>query len=367
MTFFKFIMSKLKRQSEQSSLTLAQASSAVTELEAPVSYPALMVEGGVLPDGSRSVFYGWQSKALTLRQYILSKVVLDRSLMVFLKNGHPVAETSYLQPPDAVAALTVRPGDLSKEFLKEPVMAASFDHWDINFFHWVRHTVPTFFALREAQYKGGFILPYLQPWQAETLKMNGFENAPQATTHHGHQYAFKQVIYTDYVRGLADFSVSPLSARAYRTLVAEAGGCKPDERDLFIFIERGSASNRAMPNEAELAEAMREAGFTVIRPETLSVAGQMRFFARARMVVGSLGAAMANVAWCHPGTVVYELVPAHHQNPCTLALTTQMGLLYWGDLIETGVEGDNHTAASLRGFDVPAVIGRAKQLQQYVV
>lgn len=62
-----------------------QAASNVTELEVIAPQAALLVQDGVLPDGSQSVFHGWVSDALTLRQYKLKDVVLDRSLMVFLQ------------------------------------------------------------------------------------------------------------------------------------------------------------------------------------------------------------------------------------------------------------------------------------------
>ena len=74
---------------------------------------------------------------------------------------------------------------------------------------------------------------------------------------------------------------------------------------------------------------------------------------------------MAKLAWCRPGTVVCELVPEHHQNPCTLALATQMGLRYWGELVETGIDTENHVSISLKPFDVAAITHRVQQLSAY--
>lgn len=346
-------------------LTLADVATTMRVLDSAQVQPAALVQDGCLPGGAHSLFRGWQSKPLILRQYELEDVVLDRNLMVFLKDGRPIADTSYLQPPQAVADVTVREDDLVPAPAGQPVMAACFDHWNTNYYHWVVHTVPTLFSLRQSGFDGGLILPQLTPWQEETVRMNGFDPARATMTEPGRQYAFRKVIYTDCVRGAADFSPLPTSRAAYHTMAAQAGVTGREPRTLDLFIERGGASNRLMPNEADLAQALAEAGFTVVRPETLSVADQMRLFAKARLVVGALGAGMANLAWCRPGTVICELVPQQHQNPCNLTLAMQMGLPYWGELIETGVEEESHVAVSQKPFNVPELVHRARQLTMY--
>ncbi|KXV57306.1 hypothetical protein AD947_08665 [Acetobacter tropicalis] len=346
-------------------LTLAEAASNVRVLDNAQPQPAGLVDDGFLPEGARSLFRGWVSEPLVLRQYELEDVVLDRTLMVFLKDGRPIMDTAYLQPQQAVAELTVRKEDLVPAPPGQPAMAACFDHWSTNYYHWVVHTVPTLFSLRQSGFGGGLILPHLTEWQKETVRMNGFDPARATLTEPGRQYAFRKVIYTECVRGAADFSILPTSRQAYHALAAQAGVTGQEARTLDLFIERGGAANRLMPNEGDLAQALAQAGFTIVRPETLSVAGQMRLFARARLVVGALGAGMANLAWCRPGTVVCELVPQQHQNPCNLALAIQMNLPYWGELVETGVETESHVAASQKGFKVPELVQRAQQLAAY--
>ncbi|WP_086613365.1 glycosyltransferase family 61 protein [Acetobacter indonesiensis] len=367
MSFFSRFLKKKKASSAAplSPLTLMQAASNVTELEVIAPQAALLVQDGVLPDGSQSVFRGWVSDALTLRQYKLKDVVLDRSLMVFLQQGRLITDTNYLQSPDALAALTIRPDDLIASPAGAEDVAACFDHWDTNYYHWLVHTLPTLFQLKRQGFNGKLILPQLTPWQQETVRLVGFDPAHSILTQPGKHYAFKTVLYTDYVRGAADFSPSALARNAYHALAAQAGVAGQEQRTLNLFIERGAASNRAMPNEVALTQALTEAGFTAVRPETMSIAEQARLFAKARIVVGALGAGMANLAWCRPGTVVFELVPQHHQNPCTLSLATQMGLPYWGELVETGVEAESHVAGSQRAFNVPAIVQRAKQLADY--
>ncbi|MCX2561997.1 glycosyltransferase 61 family protein [Acetobacter farinalis] len=361
MGFFRKLFGK---KENAAAVSLKEAAKSVTVLETVSAAPAALALGGRAPQGEESLFRGWASDPATLCLYDLRDVVLDRSLMVFLKDGKPILETSYLQDPAAVAALSIRPQDLVEVPDKGGPAAACFDHWDSNYYHWLAHTLPTVHALRKAGHGAArLILPAgLRPWQAETLALSGFDAQQGIPTEHGKQYAFRRVLYADYVRGAADFSVSPLSQAAYRSLVAGQAPSGPE--DLRIFIERGAAGNRRIPNEAELTAALQARGFLCVRPETMTVAEQIRLFSRARLVVGQLGAGMANSVWCQPGAVVFELVPEHHQNPCDLLLAMQAGLHYWGKLMPTGLQEENHTAQSEQRLDIASVLHELALIEQ---
>lgn len=361
MGFFRRVFGK---KAHTTAVSLKDAAKSVTVLETVAAAPAALVNGGVLGSDETSLFQGWVSDPATLCLYDLRDVVLDRSLMVFLKDGKPLLETAYLQDSAAVAALTLRPEDMVTVPDQTMPAVACFDHWDSNYYHWLSHTVPTLHALRTTGHEAArLILPAaLRPWQAESLSLSGFDPKKGIPTEHGKQYAFRRVLYADFVRGAGDFSVSPLSQAAYRSQVAGQPSTGP--RDLRIFIERGEASNRRIPNEAELTAALRASGFVCVRPETLSVAEQIRLFSRATLVVGQLGAGMANCVWCQPGTVVFELVAEHHQNPCDLLLAMQAGLQYWGKLMPTGRQEENHIAQSERPLDIASVLHELAQIEQ---
>lgn len=347
-------------------VSLKDVAESVTILETVPAVPASLVKGGTLGPEETSLFKGWVSDPATLCLYDLRDVVLDRSLMVFLKDGKPLLETAYVQDPAAVAALTVRPEDLITVPDHATPAAVCCDHWDSNYYHWLSHTLPTLHALRVTGHQNArLVLPaHLHAWQAETLALTGFDAEQGIPTETGRQYAFSRVFYADYVRGVADFSVSPLSQEAYRSLSSMQPSTGP--RDLRIFIERGAASNRRIPNEADLTVALQARGFLCIRPETLSVAEQSQLFRRARLVVGQLGAGMANLVWCQPGTVVFELVAEHHQNPCDLLLAMQAGLQYWGKLMPSGRQEENHTAHSDRPLDIASVLHELDQIEPYL-
>lgn len=79
-----------------------------------------------------------------------------------------------------------------------------------------------------------------------------------------------------------------------------------------IYVYRGSPTRRRCVNEAALIERLKSLGFAIVEPGVLSVAQQAECFANAKIVVGVHGAALANLAFCRPGTRVVELMPANY-------------------------------------------------------
>ncbi|GBR22915.1 glycosyltransferase family 61 protein [Acetobacter orleanensis] len=347
-------------------VSLKDIAASVTVLETVPAVPVSLVNGGKLGADETSVFKGWVSDPATFHLYDLRDVVLDRSLMVFLKDGKPVLETAYVQDPAAVAALEVRPQDLITVPDDTSPAAICCDHWDSNYYHWLSHTLPTLHALRITKHQNARLMlpPHMRAWQADTLALSGFDVTQGLPLENGKQYAFSRVLYADYVRGAGDFSVSPLSRAAYESLAATQPSTGP--RDLRIFIERGPASNRRIPNEAELTAALQARGFLCVRAENFSAAEQIQLFKRARLVVGQLGSGMANCVWCQPGTVMFELVAEHHQNPCNLLMGMQAGLLYWGKLMPTGQQTDDHIAQSEKPLDIASVLRELDQIEPYL-
>ncbi|MCQ9156394.1 glycosyltransferase family 61 protein [Acidomonas methanolica] len=311
-------------------------------------------------------FLGYRSLSGEIFRYALKRVLLDRDTMTLLRRpffGGPavlIRETAYVQEPARLAALRVR-RDAPRQ--RGPVTLC-FDHWDQNYYHWVAHTLPTLGTMIEDHgVPASVLLPaHLKPWQRETVALLGLDPDVQPMIDYGEQRMFGRAFYCDYVRGTADFAVSARSRATYERMVRAAGGNRPGGRKLYIG--RGGQTNRHVPNEAELEVRLAACGFTCVRPETLSVTAQIRLFREAEMVVGFLGAGLANIAWCAPGTLVYELVPSHHVNPCFAVMAHQGGLHYWADLIPSGVEAESHETGFARPVDVGAVLARVREIER---
>jgi capsular polysaccharide biosynthesis protein len=321
--------------------------------------------GPALHAAANNPFHAWSTAPATLKMYRFRDVVLDRTHMVLLQHGRIIKETNYLQPEAALAALRVNPQTLIRPKITGAA-ATCFDHWDTNYYHWIAHSVPTLHAILQRQPEAAttLILPKLTPWQTETIALLGAADLPAMQTEPGEQYFFPVVEYYDIVAGRADFAISPLARAAYASMAANLP--PPTRPHRKIYIERGANLNRNMPNEPALAARLRARGYETIMPERLSVAGQIALFQHASIVVAQLGAGLANIAFCQPGAIVYELLPSHHQNPCFLAMAMQGGLHYWGDVFETGVAASDHTSAWTADIDIDRVMQRLDELERFI-
>jgi hypothetical protein len=74
-----------------------------------------------------------------------------------------------------------------------------------------------------------------------------------------------------------------------------------------LFVSRNAWGNRRLLNESAVLEALDSRGYALIRPETLSFAQQIAAFSRARLVVGTLGAALTNIVFAPTGVRLLAL------------------------------------------------------------
>jgi hypothetical protein len=345
-------------------VSIVDVAESVETLETCAPVEARFAEG-IVQDADRNPFLGWRTAPATLRMYRLRNVVLDRALMVLLKDGAVIRETIYEQSSADIAGLAVRQDSLMVADIGHAV-ATCCDHWDANYYHWMTHTLPTVQAILERHPSGdvGLIVPRLSRWQRQSLELMGVTGLPGITAPPGAQYFLPVAEYYDFVAGRADFSISAVSQAAYARIGGRVTTVESGHR--LIYIDRGGSANRRLPNEAALMERLRRRGFDTVRPETLRPDQQIALFRGAGMVVGQLGAGLANIAFCQPGTVIYELVPEHHRNPCFLAMAMQGGLQYWGDVFPTGVTGGDHTSSWIADIDVDHVMRRIDELASLV-
>jgi Glycosyltransferase 61 len=128
------------------------------------------------------------------------------------------------------------------------------------------------------------------------------------------------------VQGLTEHGqyMSPLCIGALAT-VADHVPAGPDQA---VFVMREPDRNRPLLNQDTLAAALAAAGYRVIRPWELSWAEQIATFHGARVVVGVMGAALANVAFCEPGARVVMVGPAGYPDTTIFFICAHRGHEY---------------------------------------
>jgi capsular polysaccharide biosynthesis protein len=74
-----------------------------------------------------------------------------------------------------------------------------------------------------------------------------------------------------------------------------------------IYVSRKRAAVRRIINEDELANLLRSANFELLELESMTWDEQVAIFAQAEVVLAPHGAALANIAFCEPGSLIVEI------------------------------------------------------------
>lgn len=89
---------------------------------------------------------------------------------------------------------------------------------------------------------------------------------------------------------------------------ARERGMLSGRTDRRLFISRQAFSQRALVNEAEIAERLIPLGFDVVYPEKLSFLEQVAMFYSAAVIVGSSSSALCNALFCRSGCRILGLI-----------------------------------------------------------
>lgn len=113
----------------------------------------------------------------------------------------------------------------------------------------------------------------------------------------------------------------------------------------MIYIARDRiVRSRTMMNEADVIARLSNIGFTVVRPERMPFAEQVRTFSQARLICGAHGSGMANVGLAPPGCIVLEIMPEFWIQAWTYRLCALFGHRYVAHIAEVDPRSRRETA-----------------------
>ena len=287
--------------------------------------------GDTFTDASVRDYFDRQAHTTRLRQWRLRDVVLDTYLAMLFHGGQRVRETTVLvpeadapEPSDRVdRVLSVEPGSL-------PIVG--YNRIWTNYYHWVAQALPAIDnAIQHCtDHHPVCLLPPMGPLQQQTLALLGHRRA-------------RYLSVTEFVRArlaLCEFSDLLLSAftvsmSARRTWDRLAAAARSDIATApHIYVARTDSTNRRMVNEDELIAYLETVGFRIVLPGSYTPEEQIVLFREARVVVGGHGAGMTNIAFCRPGTLIYELLPAYYPNACFNRMAQSGGVTYAADMFQ---------------------------------
>lgn len=113
------------------------------------------------------------------------------------------------------------------------------------------------------------------------------------------------------IRKKNDFQLSDnvLALSAVQNIRNATSSIREKEKGRKIFISRKNTVLSRIENEQQVIELFKQAGFDIICTENLSFEEQVRLFSSASCVAGASGAAMTNIIYCNPGTILACIIP----------------------------------------------------------
>ena len=280
----------------------------------------------------RNPFFDWKPDPAEIRVWQLRNVVLDAFGYALFSDGARLAETVYLLGPEHERPVEA---ERLQHLPDEGIVVVGCNAFVNNYYHWSAQALPAIdLSIRHLQLASPdtpiqLALPPLRPWHMESLQALGYGDIPRLELDPARQYHLPRAVYCDILNGGMSFALSKAAAETGQRIRQALAPKGPPRR--AIYIARTDAWQRRLRNEAAMIELAGRFGLETVVPGNLSFQEQVTTFAGARLVVGAHGAGLSNVAYCRPGTVVYELVPGHYRNLCFRTIADQCGLIYWAD------------------------------------
>lgn len=200
------------------------------------------------------------------------------------------------------------------------------------YYHWMLEILPRIEILRRSgvAYDYVYMNPALLPFQAQTLKATGFDPTQVLWADSKTHLKVDQAIIPSLPGRPGEILPWVCEYLKASILVEEPSG--PKER---LLISRRKAARRRILNEEILKSMLTSFGFREVILEDYTVAEQARLFSRAEFIIAAHGAALTNLVFCSPGTVVIELFSPIRTYPNYQVLSQIMNLKYHGLLTST--------------------------------
>jgi hypothetical protein len=199
--------------------------------------------------------------------------------------------------------------------------------WAPEFYHWFHDVLP---RLETA-------LPHLPPdtrflinsnptaWQLDSLMAFGIGPDRLEIQPHGMHTRVERLWFATPV-GHSSLGSGVVIRRVADRLVSYFGG-NSEGKPRRCYVSRAKAAFRRIINEAEITPLLEEHGFEVVLCEDLSLAEQVRLFARTTATIGGHGAGLTNLMYCMPGSFVGE-IRVERVPPAYLVMSRQLGMRF---------------------------------------
>jgi len=209
-----------------------------------------------------------------------------------------------------------------------------------NYYHWLVEELPSFLILNSRypdmqiltnKVKPDYLLSFIEQFKLSIINVEDFVNVTE--------YRF--------VQKAQDSSwPNPNDLQILRNHFLNDLGHSNKYKNSKVYISR-IKSTRSPKFEKALVDRLKEKGWSIIEPGSLSLFEQVEIFASAKVIAGIHGAGLTGVVWANPGTKVIELCNELWKYPPIYSrISSMLGL----DYNYLGYSG-NHLDRYPSGFD----------------
>ncbi len=199
--------------------------------------------------------------------------------------------------------------------------------WAPEFYHWFHDVLPRLeTALRHLPADTKFLInSNPKPWQLDSLTAFGIGPDRLEIQRGGTRTRVERLWFATPV-GHTSLGSGVVVRRVADRLVSYFGG-NSEVKPRRCYVSRAKAAFRRIINEAEITPLLEEHGFEVVLCEDLSLAEQVRLFARTTATIGGHGAGLTNLMYCVPDSFVGE-IRVERVPPAYLVMSRQLGMRF---------------------------------------
>ncbi|WP_224999705.1 DUF563 domain-containing protein [Cesiribacter sp. SM1] len=181
-----------------------------------------------------------------------------------------------------------------------------------NYYHWLADLLPRLLLVQQsglADFSERIIVLH-QPsrrYENDTLRLLGIPEEQVMRLHPFDTLSVNDLVVTDYLHSRDGQYFPSWKKWLLDGFKEKMLGAVPQNPTRKIYLLRGKQRIRQLLGEERLVKILKGLGFEILDPQQLTLLEQMQALSEAAVVVGLHGAALTNIIFCQPGTLVVEL------------------------------------------------------------
>jgi len=229
-------------------------------------------------------------------EYEVNKVLVDTTSGVIFQNN-PNPRAFFESAPFSIGTLpeSIRPRKERKMISGMFVVLSNR-----SYFHWLIDDLPRFLnAYERSSQKNVIVHPSPRKYVSNVLEVL----SPT-------RIVYKSVALVEHISFISAGCIDPLPRlmdvqrlKNFSKLF-DLSQLEPKGTKIFVSRRFGPSRNKLEEYFEDLA---KKSDFQIVHFENASLQEQIAIFSKASMIVASVGAALANIVWCQPGTKIYGI------------------------------------------------------------